>query len=96
MPDGAFWRRTLRLFAGDRVEVTFLAGDVERRWRGHLTSLEDPLGPLVDFQGERRRLCRWEVLRAVQAAGRPRRRDGGPPRGAPGEEALDTPMEARA
>jgi hypothetical protein len=68
MPDGAFWSRTLRLFAGDQVELTFVAGDVDRRWRGRVAGLEDPLGPLVDIRGERRRLCRWEALRAVQAA----------------------------
>lgn len=65
MADRSFWCRALRVFAGDLVEVEFVVDGVEWRWRGRLVDVGDPLGPLVDWSGERRRLCRWEALRSV-------------------------------
>jgi hypothetical protein len=70
-PSAAYWRRTLRAVAGPgrRVALAFTDGSGRaRRAEVELAGLDDPGGPLVVWEGERRRLCPWDALTGVEAA----------------------------
>ena len=67
--NAAYWRRGLALFVGGSAQLTFVDGEGrERTWVGQLLRLDDERGPIIDWQGEPRRLCAWEQLRAAESA----------------------------